>query len=107
VSREGAANGMTAVYVPEGVQVSDIVPRLLKKGIIVSGGIHKEIRTSYFRIGHSACFQPPPLHPSPCPDTLFLVGISVVDKSRDDLDRVIKALRETLEEVGYKKSNQD
>jgi hypothetical protein len=35
------------------------------------------------------------------------VGVSVVDKSRDDLDTVIKALRETFEEVGHKKDNQE
>jgi hypothetical protein len=33
------------------------------------------------------------------------VGISVVDKSRDDMDRVIKALQETLKEVGYNGSD--
>lgn len=46
------ANGMTAVYLPEGVTAPDILPNLLKKGVIFAGGLHREIATKYFRIGH-------------------------------------------------------
>lgn len=46
------ANGMTAVYLPEGVAATDILPNLLKKGVIFAGGLHREIATKYFRIGH-------------------------------------------------------
>ncbi|KAJ3515756.1 hypothetical protein NLJ89_g1563 [Agrocybe chaxingu] len=33
-----AANGMTALYFPEGVGASDLLPRLVGKGVVVAGG---------------------------------------------------------------------
>ena len=65
LSEEVSANGMTAVsrficlpcianldlfvsleqlYFPEGIVTSDIVPRLLKKDVVVAGGIHSSIK---------------------------------------------------------------
>ena len=65
LSEEVSANGMTAVsrfppsflpckcpsfvsreqlYFPEGIVASDIVPRLLKKDVVVAGGIHSAIK---------------------------------------------------------------
>jgi alanine-glyoxylate transaminase/serine-glyoxylate transaminase/serine-pyruvate transaminase len=46
------ANGMTAMYLPEGVAVPTILPQLAQKGIIFAGGLHKEIATKYIRFGH-------------------------------------------------------
>lgn len=37
------ANGMTAIYLPDGVKVPEILPNLLKKGVVFAGGLHKEI----------------------------------------------------------------
>ncbi|EMD38885.1 hypothetical protein CERSUDRAFT_112610 [Gelatoporia subvermispora B] len=71
-----AANGMTALYLPEGVAASDLIPRLLKRGVVVAGGLHKDHKDKYFRIGH--------------------MGVSVVDKSRGDVDKVIAALQESV-----------
>jgi len=82
-SSDAAANGMTAVYCPEGLQPSDIVPKMLKRGVVVAAGLHSEIKTRYFRIGH--------------------MGVTVVDKSRGDIETILKALTESLEECGYKK----
>ncbi|KAI5121495.1 hypothetical protein M0805_006532 [Coniferiporia weirii] len=81
VAKEGKfqANGMTAIYYPEGLVASDILPRLASKGIVVAGGLHKDCKDKYFRVGH--------------------MGISVVDKSRGDIDRVISALKETTAEA--------
>jgi alanine-glyoxylate transaminase/serine-glyoxylate transaminase/serine-pyruvate transaminase len=42
-----SANGMTALYYPDGWAASDILPRLGAKGVIVAGGLHKEIKGSY------------------------------------------------------------
>jgi len=81
-SSDAAANGMTAVYTPEGMTPADIVPKMLKRGVIVAAGLHKDIKNSYFRIGS--------------------LGITAVDKSRGDIDTILKALREALEEAGYK-----
>lgn len=46
------ANGMTAIYLPEGITAAEILPSLMKKGVIFAGGLHKEIAAKYFRIGH-------------------------------------------------------
>ncbi|KAH0836615.1 PLP-dependent transferase [Lanmaoa asiatica] len=78
LSEEISANGMTALYYPEGIVASDIIPRLLKKDIIVAGGIHSSIKvTSLNR------------H----------MGVTVVEPERGDIDRVLKALEEVLEEA--------
>lgn len=45
------ANGMTAIYLPEGMTPPDVLPILLKKGVVFAGGLHKEIATKYIRIG--------------------------------------------------------
>jgi alanine-glyoxylate transaminase/serine-glyoxylate transaminase/serine-pyruvate transaminase len=37
------ANGMTAIYLPDGIKVPEILPNLLKKGVVFAGGLHKEI----------------------------------------------------------------
>ncbi|KAI6792239.1 PLP-dependent transferase [Hortaea werneckii] len=76
---ENQANGMTAIYLPEGLTPPEILPTLLKKGVIFAGGLHKEIATRYLRFGH--------------------MGVSVMDPKRDDIDRALKALREGLQEV--------
>lgn len=46
------ANGMTAIYLPENVTAAELLPNLLKKGVIFAGGLHKQIATKYFRVGH-------------------------------------------------------
>lgn len=47
LSSEEAANGMSAVYFPEGVTAADVIPELGKQGIIVAGGLHKDIKGLY------------------------------------------------------------
>ncbi|KAL1883095.1 hypothetical protein VTK73DRAFT_10021 [Phialemonium thermophilum] len=75
------AHGMTAFYLPEGVQAAELLPKLAKKGVIFAGGIHREIAPKYVRFGH--------------------MGVSVTDPSRGDIDRAIEALRSGLLECGY------
>lgn len=48
------ANGMTAVYAPEGIAMPSIVSAMASRGITVAAGLHKEIKTKYFRIGESS-----------------------------------------------------
>lgn len=79
-----AANGMTALYYPEGLAAADILPRLAQRGIVVAGGLHSEIKDKYFRIGH--------------------MGVSVVNTERGDVDRVIKSLQEVVAEANATKS---
>ncbi|KIK61576.1 hypothetical protein GYMLUDRAFT_42586 [Collybiopsis luxurians FD-317 M1] len=79
IESDFAANGMTALYYPEGLGAADILPRLVKKGIVVAGGLHTAIKDKYFRIGH--------------------MGITAVEESRGDVETVIKALKEALAEA--------
>ncbi|KAF2004863.1 PLP-dependent transferase [Amniculicola lignicola CBS 123094] len=79
---ENQANGMTAIYLPEGIAPPDVLPSLVKKGVIFAGGLHKEIATRYIRFGH--------------------MGVSVTDAGRGDIERAIGYLEEALGEVGYK-----
>lgn len=51
-SPENQAHGMTAMYLPETVKATDLLPKLAKNGVIFAGGIHKEIATKYVRFGH-------------------------------------------------------
>merc|ERR1712093_687289 len=78
------ANGMTAIYLPENVKAPELLPNLLKKGVIFAGGLHKEIATKYIRVGH--------------------MGVSVTDPKRDDIDRAITALQGGLSDAGYQKA---
>ncbi|KAJ9092558.1 hypothetical protein QFC21_006789 [Naganishia friedmannii] len=84
LSPETSANGMTAVYFPEGFKAPDILPKLLAKDIVVAAGLHKDIKDKYFRVGH--------------------MGVTVVDTSRGDMDHVINGIKEAFAEAGYKKS---
>jgi len=74
-----AANGMTALYFPEGVAAGQVLPQLLNEGIVVAGGLHKDIREKYFRVGH--------------------MGITAIDSSRGDVDRIIAALNKVIPEA--------
>ena len=83
---ENQANGMTAMYLPDGLTPPDILPALLQRGVIFAGGLHKDIATKYIRFGH--------------------MGVSVMDEGRGDIDRGIEALREGLAEALKAKGKQ-
>ncbi|KAI6000997.1 pyridoxal phosphate-dependent transferase [Pisolithus orientalis] len=84
LSEDVSANGMTAIYFPDGLAASDIIARLLKKDVVVAGGLHASIKEKYFRIGH--------------------MGATAVDIERGDIDRVITALNEALAEAKASKA---
>ncbi|KAG1726220.1 pyridoxal phosphate-dependent transferase [Suillus lakei] len=46
------ANGMSALYFPDGFTASDIVPRLLKKDVVVAGGLHASIKGVFVTENH-------------------------------------------------------
>lgn len=79
---ENQANGMTAIYLPNDLKPPEILPNILKKGVIFAGGLHREIASKYVRFGH--------------------MGVSVMDPKREDIDKALKVLKESLIEVGYK-----
>jgi alanine-glyoxylate transaminase/serine-glyoxylate transaminase/serine-pyruvate transaminase len=47
-----AAATLTAPYCPEGIALADFLPKVKEAGVIIAGGLHPDIRTRYFRVGH-------------------------------------------------------
>ena len=78
------ASTMTAIWLPEGTLASDFLPGVLQKGVVLAGGLHKEVATKYIRFGH--------------------MGVSVMNDNNDHIDKSLKALEERLQEIGFKKS---
>lgn len=81
VSRAKAAHTMTAVYLPEGMTLPQLLPLIVKRGVMVAGGLHKEIAPRYFRIGH--------------------MGVSVMEDRRGHLDNTLRVIKEALQEAGH------
>jgi len=79
---ENQANGMTAIYLPNELKAPEVLPNILKRGVIFAGGLHKEIAARYIRFGH--------------------MGVSILDPKRNDVDKALEALRASLKDVGYK-----
>lgn len=52
VSADHAANTLSAPRYPAGIEGSDLLPRVRRAGAIFAGGLHPDIRSEYFRIGH-------------------------------------------------------
>lgn len=71
----------TAVRFPEGLTAPDLLPKLMARDVVLAAGLHKDIKATYFRIGH--------------------MGATVTDASRGDVDKVLDALKASLEEAGY------
>jgi alanine-glyoxylate transaminase/serine-glyoxylate transaminase/serine-pyruvate transaminase len=57
VRPEVTASTLTAPYYPEGVDAS-LLGHIGQAGAILAGGLHPEIRTRYFRIGHMGAVTP-------------------------------------------------
>ncbi|KAB8223848.1 pyridoxal phosphate-dependent transferase [Aspergillus novoparasiticus] len=76
---ENQAHAMTAIWLPEGLAPPDVLPGLLKRGVIFAAGLHKEAATKYIRFGH--------------------MGVSVSDPARKDIDNAIAALKEAMAEA--------
>ena len=51
VRPELAASTLSALYYPEGTDVA-LVARVRDEGVVIAGGLHPELRTRYFRVGH-------------------------------------------------------
>jgi alanine-glyoxylate transaminase / serine-glyoxylate transaminase / serine-pyruvate transaminase len=47
-----SANTLSAVYYPAGVAAPDFIGAVTAAGVIIAGGLLKDIGTTYFRVGH-------------------------------------------------------
>ena len=75
------ANTLTALYYPDGIDTAGFLASVAKQGVVCAGGLHKDIKTRYFRVGH--------------------MGESV-RPGRDDVLRVVTAIEQSLRAAGYK-----
>ncbi|CAO1614055.1 unnamed protein product [Sympodiomycopsis kandeliae] len=82
-SDKDGAHGMTTVKYPQGFKAPDILPKLVAKNVVVAAGLHKEVKDTYMRFGH--------------------MGTSSVLDNPDQIDYLLKSVKEVLEEAGYKK----
>eukprot|EP01083_Nonionella_stella_P030796 84346_1 len=81
VSAEGvSANTMTAAYFPEGVDGPRFLKDVKKGGVIIAGGLHKDIKARYFRVGH--------------------MGVSAYESKRTDVRDTVKAIEAALRMQG-------
>ncbi|MCY2687427.1 pyridoxal-phosphate-dependent aminotransferase family protein [Salinimicrobium sp. TH3] len=74
---EIAANTLTAVYYPEGMDGTALLSKVAESDVILAGGLLSEIKTNYFRIGHMGSV------------------------SANDLIAVLGALERALSELGH------
>ena len=47
-----AANTLTAIYYPEGIDGAAFCALMSDNGVIVAGGLLPDLKTKYFRVGH-------------------------------------------------------
>ena len=53
-----AANTLTAPRYPAGVGGADLLPKIHAAGATLAGGLHPDIQSEYFRIGHMGATRP-------------------------------------------------
>lgn len=95
-----AANGMTALYTPDGIAPGDIIGALAARDIVIAGGLHKDIKTKFVSFASS---------PSSCADVNAYryirfghMGETAVLPERGDVSKMIAGLSSALAEVNSK-----
>ncbi|SCW00076.1 LAFE_0B08922g1_1 [Lachancea fermentati] len=73
VNDKVSAHGLTAAYTENPPKV---ISGVKQHGIVIAGGIHKQIKDKYIRIGH--------------------MGVSACDDSRQDMEKCFEAIKESL-----------
>jgi alanine-glyoxylate transaminase/serine-glyoxylate transaminase/serine-pyruvate transaminase len=83
-----AAHSLSALYYPPGVDAS-LVGGILKHGVMVAGGLHPQIKSQYFRVGHMGYATE---RPDMLRRTVEAVARALRDAGRDlDPGAVVKA----------------
>ncbi len=52
------ANMLTACRYPKGIDAASLLPEIKRAGVIVAGGLHPDIKSEYFRVGHMGAVRP-------------------------------------------------
>ena len=79
----GRAHGMTALYVPKGVGAANVLGGMAQRGVVIAGGLLKEVKDRYIRVGH--------------------MGWSVVGDGGRDVSFLARVLEEAVNEAVAKK----
>jgi len=82
VNDQSSAHGMTAIYLPESIKPGDVVSKMLEKDLVIAGGLHKDCKDRYVRIGH--------------------MGLTAVDHERGHIERIIGGFSESLTQLGHR-----
>ena len=56
VREDITANTLSALYFPSDVDAS-LVARVRAEGVVLAGGLHPEVKTKYFRVGHMGALR--------------------------------------------------
>jgi len=75
-----AAVTVTAIWLPPNVEHGEFLSHVDDYGVVISGGLHRQMRGKYFRVGH--------------------MGISLHD-NRNDLIQTVEAIEYGLLKCGY------
>lgn len=78
-----AAHGLSVVYYPEGITAGALLSKMAENGFTIAGGIYKDYKDKYFRIGH--------------------MGVSAVGERKEELNQCFEALKLSLAQLGYEK----
>ncbi|KAI7870962.1 pyridoxal phosphate-dependent transferase [Spinellus fusiger] len=78
---EMAASGLTAVWLPQGIEASQLLPLMGAHGVQIAGGILKDLSAKYFRVGH--------------------MGVSVTDENH--IEKVLAGLTASFMTLGAQK----
>lgn len=78
-----AAHTLSGVLFPTGAGVdsSKLLPTMVANGVIAAGGLHKDIKSTYFRVGH--------------------MSASVMNRDGADVEKVVQAIEAGLKAAGY------
>jgi len=79
IDEQSAANTMTTIYYPESINGPILLQAISQRGVMVAGGLHPDMATKYFRVGH--------------------MGVSVREPSRGHLQTTMDAIKGALDQV--------
>ncbi|KAH9449195.1 hypothetical protein Pst134EB_020027 [Puccinia striiformis f. sp. tritici] len=81
VNQQSSANGMTAIYLPESIPPGDVIGKMLEKDLVIAGGLHKDCKDRYIRIGH--------------------MGLTAIEHPLQHIDKIVVGLTDSLKQLGH------
>jgi len=76
-----AAATLSAIRFPSGVKGPEFLGKVRANGVMIAGGLHRQIKSEYFRVGH--------------------MGLSALDDRRQDIAKTLAAIEAALIACGH------